>query len=131
MILVKLDANSAEAAVPAEGVVCHDVREPSQRSEVLVRKGRLLVASEVLELLRREVAELHLAVPEPGDLAEDEAVQRLGAAVAGPGVKVGSAQYGQLTLSCDTRGMLRLNAPALDRVNEQDGVLVLTAEAER
>jgi hypothetical protein len=131
MILVTLDARSPESAVPAEGVACHDVRDPAQRSEILVRKGRLLAAADVLELLRRNVPELHLAVGEPGDLREDEAVERLGMAIAGPGVKVGPAQFGQLTLTCTGRGMLRLNAAALDRVNEQDGVLVMTAEADR
>jgi molybdenum cofactor cytidylyltransferase len=131
MILVTLDPRSPDSAVPTQGVVCHDVRNPGQRSEVLVRKGRLLAAAEVIDLLRRDVAELHLAVAEPGDLPENEAVVRLGTAVAGPGVTVEAAEYGQLTLSCEYRGMLRLNAARLDRVNEQDGVLLLTAEAER
>ncbi|HLZ27300.1 MAG TPA: hypothetical protein VKV73_08250 [Chloroflexota bacterium] len=131
MRLVTLDASSPESAVPAQGVACHDVRDPRQRSEILARKGRLLSAAEVTDLLRREIGELHLAVPEPGDLSEDEAVQRLGAAVAGPGVKVEASQFGQVTLTSDARGMLRLEATRLEWVNEQDGVLVLTAEAER
>ena len=131
VIVVRLDPSSPESAVPAQGVACHDIRDPKQRSEVLVRKGSLLSAADVLELMRRDVAEFHLAVPEPGDLPEDEAVQRLGVAVAGPGVRVESAHFGQVTLTCDARGMLRLDAARLERVNEQDGVLVLTAEAER
>jgi len=131
MLLISLDAGAPESAVPAQGVVCHDVRDPQQRSDVLVRKGRLLMAVDVVDLLRRGVAELHLAVAEPGDLPEDEAVQRLGTAVAGPGVRVEAAQFGQVTLTCDARGMLRLDAARLDRVNAQEGVLVLTAEAER
>ena len=131
MLVVSLNSSSPESAVPAQGVACHDVRDPQQRSEILARKGKLLSATEVVALLRRNVASLHLAVPEPGDLPEDEAVQRLGAAVAGPGVKVEPSQFGQVTLTCDARGMLRLDATRLERVNEQDGVLVLTAEAER
>ena len=131
VIVVRLDPSSPESAVPAQGIACHDIRDPKQRSEVLVRKGSLVMAAEVLELVRRDVAEFHLAVPETGDLPEDEAVQRLGIAVAGPGVRVESAHFGQVTLTCDTRGMLRLDAARLERVNQQDGVLVLTAEAER
>jgi molybdenum cofactor cytidylyltransferase len=131
VIVVTLDATSPESAVPAQGVACHDVRDPKQRGDVLVRKGRLLSAAEIMDLLRRDVDEFHLAVAEPGDLPEDEAVQRLGAAVAGPGVRVEAAQFGQVTLTCDARGMLRLDPATLERVNEQDGVLVLTALAER
>ncbi|MGI9146682.1 MAG: hypothetical protein ACR2IK_09085 [Chloroflexota bacterium] len=131
MILVRLDPRSAGATVPAQSVICHDVRDPNQLGEVLVRKGSRLEAADVLDLLRLDVAYVHLAVAEPGDLTEDEAVARLGAAVAGPGVHVEPAHLGQVRLTCDTRGMLRLHAAALERVNEHDGVLVLTAEAER
>ena len=46
-------------------------------------------------------------------------------------MKVEASQFGQLTLTCDARGMLRLDATGLERVNSQAGVLLLTAEAER
>ena len=73
MQLLALSALSPLEIIPAQGMVCHDVRNPRQRTEVLVRKGTLLGAAEVAALLGSGVSELHLAVPEPGDVGEDDA----------------------------------------------------------
>ena len=113
------------------GIVCHDVRNPLQRNEVFVRKGSPLTSDEVRALLERGVTELHLAVPDPEDIAEDEAAQRLGAALAGPGVALDAPHFGQVSLRAASRGMLRVDRAALERVNTCDGVLLLTAEPDR
>jgi len=125
-----LDVRAA-SELPDEAIVCHDVRNPAQRNEVLVRKGSRLDAAGAASLLARGVQELHLAVPEPGDLDEDAAATRLGRALAGEGICVSQAHYGQVGLSVQTRGMLRVDRSGLERVNALDGVLVLTAEADR
>jgi molybdenum cofactor cytidylyltransferase len=131
MRLVTLEPSAAESSIPLRAIVSHDVRDPQQRNEVLTHKGSQLAASEVLSLLRRGIANLHLAVPEPGDLPEDEAAFRLAAAVSGPGVAFDQAHFGQVTLTSNRRGFLRVDAARLEQVNEQDGVLVMTAEPER
>jgi hypothetical protein len=119
------------ADMPAESIVCHDVRNPAQRSEVLVRKGSSVTATEVVELLGRGVQELHLALPEADDVGENPAALGIARAVAGSGVTVGEANFGQTNLVSSVRGMLRVDATRLDRVNAMDGVLVLSAEADR
>jgi molybdenum cofactor cytidylyltransferase len=60
-----------------------------ERGHVLVRKGNLLHAADVDELRERGVAELHLAVPSPDDVGEDEAIARLATTIAGTDVHVG------------------------------------------
>jgi molybdenum cofactor cytidylyltransferase len=113
------------------GIVCHDVRNPQQRNEVFVRKGASLGADEVRALLERGVTELHIAVPDADDVGEDEAARRLAEALAGPGVGLGEAHFGQVSFRAASRGMLRVERAAIDRVNAFDGVLLLTAEADR
>jgi hypothetical protein len=117
--------------LPDESIVCHDVRNPAQRNEVLVRKGSRVSADAAAALLARGVDELHLAVPDSGDLDEDAAAARLGAAVVGPGVSVSEGHYGQVGLVSEGRGMLRVDPARLERVNKVGGVLVLTAESDR
>jgi hypothetical protein len=117
--------------LPDDSIVCHDVRNPAQRNEVLVRKGSRVSAEAAAALLARGVDELHLAVPDKGDLDEDAAAARLGAAVVGPGVSVSEGHYGQVGLVAEVRGMLRVDRARLERVNKIDGVLVLTAESDR
>jgi hypothetical protein len=119
------------AEMPAESIVCHDVRNPTQRSEVLVRKGSSVTATEVTELLGRGVQELHLALPEVDDVSENPAALNIARAIAGSGVSIGEANFGQTNLISAARGMLRVDATRLDRVNAMDGVLVLSAEADR
>jgi molybdenum cofactor cytidylyltransferase len=131
MRLVTLQPETDEASVPARAVVSHDVRDPQRRNDVLAHKGSELAAAEVLTLLRRARTPLHLAVPETGDLAEDEAAERLAAAVAGAGVSFGQSRFGQVTLTGDRRGLLRVDAAGLERVNDQDGVLLMTADTDR
>jgi molybdenum cofactor cytidylyltransferase len=127
MRLLRLDPSATATHVPPESVVCHDVRNPAQRSEVLVRKGTRLAREQVLDLLERGV-QLHLAVPELSDVDEDEAAARLAEAVAGNGVTIERAHYGQVTLSSTARGFFRVRAELLERVNQADGVLVMTSQ---
>jgi len=126
MRTVALSADSIEP-----GIVCHDVRNPAQRNQVLVRKGSSLSVDEVRALFERGVEELHIAVPAPDDVAEDHAAARLGAAVAGAGVLLDEARFGQTSLRAARRGLARVDRALLKRVNDCDGVLLLTAEPDR
>lgn len=131
MRMIVVAAGDAPASLPPQAIVCHDVRNPQQRSEVLARKGTLLVANEIGPLLARGVAELHLAVPEANDVGEDESARRLAAAVAGPAVEPGEAHFGQVTFTSASRGVVRIDSARLDEVNAHDDVLLLTAEPDR
>jgi len=125
-------ADGQEQAWPAlGGVVAHDVRDPRQRQNVLFRKGAALAAAQLDQLRALGVGEVHLLVPDDGDLAEDVAAETLASAVVGPGVRAAAARHGQVTLTAESRGFLRVRRDVLDAVNGCDGVLVFTAEADR
>jgi molybdenum cofactor cytidylyltransferase len=131
MRMVIVASGDSPATLPAHAIVCHDVRHPQQRSEILVRKGASLAADEIAPLLAHGVSELHLAVPEPDDVGEDDAAARLAAAVAGPAVDPGEAHFGQVTFTSAARGVVRIDITRLNEVNAQDEVLLLTAEPDR
>jgi hypothetical protein len=131
MRMLNLSASTPIKDVPSEGIVCHDVRNPAQRSEVVVRKGTTVRADEIRDLLSRGVGDIHVALAEPGDVAEDEAANRMAESIAGPGVAAKPAHYAQATLLSAQRGMLRVDAAAVGRLNTLDGVLLLTGEADR
>jgi molybdenum cofactor cytidylyltransferase len=129
--ILAITSDVAPADLPGDGVLCHDVRNPTRPSEVVARKGSRLGADALAALLAQGISELHLALPAVEDLTEDEAASHLAAALAGPGVSTGTARYGQVSFSSGGRGMLRIDAAQLDRVNAHDGVLLMTAEPER
>ena len=117
--------------IPEEAILCHDVRNPIERSAILARKGTTVTADQLRDLFGHGVLEIHLALQEPDDVAEDEAATRLAAAIAGAGIRAEDAHFGQSSLVGADRGMLRVNRALVDRVNVLDGVLLLTGEADR
>jgi len=131
MRMLSIQSGAPSADIPDAAIVCHDVRNPAQRNEVLLRKGSPLDAAAVASLLATGVQELHLAVAEPGDLAEDAAASRLGAAIVGRGVAATEAHFGQTGLVSEARGMLRVDRTRLQELNALGGILALTAEADR
>jgi molybdenum cofactor cytidylyltransferase len=130
-MVIVCSAGQLTEDLPEQAIVCHDVRDPNQRSELLLRNGAPLLASEIGPLLTRGAADLHLGVPEPDDTGEDAAAQRLAAAVAGSDITLGDARFGQVSFSSSLRGVVRIHANRLDQVNALDDVLLLTADADR
>src|SRR5436309_3308094 len=130
MRMVIVRGNGA-GELPETAAVCHDVRNPEQRNEVLVRKGSLVSDSQIAALLSRGIGELHLAVAACDDVGEDEAAQQLARAAAGDNVACAAAHFGQVSFTSSARGLLRVDANRLDRINTLEGVLVLTGEADR
>ena len=70
MQLLRVDRQTSLASVPETLIVCHDVRNPAARSEVLVRKGSPLEVEALRDLLMRGVGELHLAAPAADDFLD-------------------------------------------------------------
>jgi molybdenum cofactor cytidylyltransferase len=122
-----IEVRPGQAVLPEESVICHDLRNPAQRSDVLARKGTRLGAEDLAALLERGATAVHLAIPQAGDLGEDAAAARLGEAVAGAGVRVGRSHFGQVSLTSETRGLLRVRRDRLDQANSQPGVLIATS----
>lgn len=126
MRLITLGAAASADRIPTEATVSHDVRDPSRLTRILARKGDRVNGSEIAAMLAAGVRELHLAIPAPDDLDENVAAADLAAAVAGPGIRVGRAHFGQATLTSAARGLVRVRRNVLDLINTCDGVLVMT-----
>ncbi len=105
-------------------VLCYDVRDAANK--VVGDKGAVLDRATADALLGASWDELHVIDVEPGDLHEEEAGSRLSSAVVGDGVEVRGYAGGQWTLAAARRGLLRVRADALARVNEQEGIAVFT-----
>ena len=89
-----------------------------------LRKGTVL-GPEHLDMLR-VVPEIHVVELEPGDVHEDEAARRLGAAIAGPGTEGGEPRQSQVRLTAAHRGLVRVEREAVERMNHLPAVSVFT-----
>jgi hypothetical protein len=89
-----------------------------------LRKGTVLGPGHVEAL--RAAPEVHLAQLDEDDVHEDQAAVRLGAAVAGPGVRLEGPVQSQVRLVAEHRGLLRVDREAVDRLNHLPAVGVFT-----
>jgi molybdenum cofactor cytidylyltransferase len=106
-------------------ILGHNVTDPEGRR--LLRKGRRLDADDVAllrELGRRTV---YVASPEPDDVDEDAAAERVTRAVVSPkAVRFSGPRTGRVNVHADARGVLRVDVDRLRVLNELDGVTLAT-----
>jgi hypothetical protein len=104
-------------------VITEDVNIGGQR----IRKGHRLRIEET-PLLAQLDHPIHAVVLEPEDVHEDDAGARLATAVAGRGVEIRGPKFSRYNLVATTKGLLRVDAEALLRLNRLPGVAIFTLE---
>ena len=114
-----------EVAGPLVGqVLCHDVRDGA--GKVAAHKGDVVDEAAARMIAELPWNEIHVLEIEPGDLHEEEAGQRLAAAVVGDGVEVKGYSGGQWSLAARRRGLVRVDTALLSRVNALEGISIFT-----
>ena len=90
-----------------------------------LRKGTVLSAADAERM--RDFGEVHVVELEAGDLHEDEAGRRLADAIArlGP-LRVEGPAQSQFRLVAERRGLLRVNAGLVGKINALSGVALFT-----
>ncbi len=89
------------------------------------KKGRVLSAADIEALVAAGVTHIVAARLDAGDLREDEAADRIAAAVAGANVKASPAFTGRANLFAEARGLLVFDRERLDRLNLVDEAVTL------
>jgi molybdenum cofactor cytidylyltransferase len=116
-------------AVPLEAaighILAHKLLDADGRK--LFRKGHCLTAADAERLREHGFSEVTVAALDAQDVHEDEAARRVGLALAGEGVTVKAPGVGRANLTATVTGPLRLNVPALERLNNIDeGITIAT-----
>jgi hypothetical protein len=104
-------------------VITEDVTLGGRR----IRKGHRVSADDV-PLLADLDRPVHAVILESGDVHEDDAGARLASAVAGPGLAIRGPSFSRYNLLANTKGLLRVDADALLRLNRLPGVAIFTLE---
>jgi hypothetical protein len=108
-------------------ILCHNLADVGGRKAFA--KGHIVQADDLPRLANLGLRALRVALLHPGDLHEDAAAARLGAAVAGPGVIVTPPHAGRVNLRAAHIGPLAVNVDALLAINDLDGLTVATLSA--
>lgn len=89
-------------------------------------KGRLIKADDLPRLRDLGYSSLRVAILEDGDIHENEAAQRLAAAISGPGVASTPAHAARSNLQALYPGPLAIDIERLYAINNLDGLTVAT-----
>ena len=89
-------------------------------------KGHKISADDIDKLHAMGLQSIPVAVLEPGDVHENEAARRLAEAVCGAGVRASNPSGGRVNLLAEANGIAQIDAEALLRINEHDGLTVAT-----
>lgn len=85
-----------------------------------IKKGTRLDKDHLLRLQNAGVKTIAVAIPEPGDVLEDEAAARLAKALCGAGLKYSDATTGRANLHCTRDGLLLVDYDRINRINMVD-----------
>ncbi|HEX7420731.1 MAG TPA: hypothetical protein VF505_12650 [Thermoanaerobaculia bacterium] len=99
-------------------ILCQDVRG-------VFRKGHVLRPEDVPVLIDASWTELHLIEPEPDDVAQREAGERLAAIVSSAGLEIVPKGHRHV-LRAQHKGLLKIDVRALQRLNSIRGIAVFT-----
>lgn len=92
---------------------------------LVMKKGRRLGPEEMAILAEAGIEAVIAAKLEPGDIGEDEAATRIGAALLGENVVPSAAFTGRVNLFAERRGLLVLDTGRLDALNRVDEAITL------
>ena len=110
------------------GILAHKLYDDA--GKLALNKGRWLSEDDIARL--RQLGKTHVTITRlsGADLHEDEAAKRIGAVVAGDNIKLRAPGVGRANLSAAERGVLHVNAPALEQINNiYDGITIATRRA--
>ncbi|MCY3928152.1 MAG: hypothetical protein OXG81_07745, partial [Acidobacteria bacterium] len=119
---MKFEATPLTEALGA--ILGHNVYDGDGRR--VLRKGLALGDEELALLAGLGRDRVFAARLEPGDVDENEAARRVSEAVTGTGLDLRGPTTGRVNLHAQTLGVLRVDAAALDRINDCDGVTLAT-----
>ena len=92
-----------------------------------LRKGTVLDAAHVTSIGKDGLGEVVVAQLESGDLSEDDAAQKIGAALASEGLKLGPVFTGRVNVLAEKAGVVRIDQAAVKAFNAVDeGVTLAT-----
>jgi molybdenum cofactor synthesis domain-containing protein len=109
-------------------VLSHDITKivKGEFKGASFKKGRVINKKDIPELLKLGKENIYVLELEHGEVHEDEAGVRLGAAVAGENTKWCGPKESRVNIHACCDGLLKVNVPFLEAVNELPDVILST-----
>lgn len=127
MIRRTLTVGIDDVAGARGALVCRDLPINTAAGPASIRRGAVVDDALWATLSKQTGARLDVVVPEPGEVVQGEASWRFAEAIVGPGLRVEPPHQGQCVIHAATRGVARVDARRVARVNRRETILLATA----
>lgn len=114
-------------------VLCQDITKiiPGEFKGVAFKKGHVVTAADVPELLKLGKEHLYVWEVKDGFIHENEAGMRLAKAVAGKGIRFTEPKEGKVNLIVENDGLCQVNEELLFEINMIESIVVATVNNHR
>ena len=119
-------------SIPVEDAVgmilCQDITKivPTEFKGRAFRKGHLIVASDVPELLKLGKEHIYVWEPKADEIHEEEAALRIARATVGPNIEFSETYEGKSTFKATVRGLFSVNVDLVNQINDIEYVTLAT-----
>jgi molybdopterin biosynthesis enzyme len=109
-------------------VLCHDVTKivPGEFKGAAFRKGHVVTAGDVEELLNMGKENLYVWECDEKSLHENDAAIRIANAVAGQNLEISAPKEGKVNIKATERGLLKIDLTVLEKINDIEEVVLAT-----
>ncbi len=104
------------AAEALGGIAAHSIRQDG----LVLKKGEIVSPDHLTGLKTAGIETIVAATLDAGDVGEDDAAAQLAGAIAGKNVRVQKPFTGRANIFATCAGVLKLDVPALDAINDID-----------
>src|SRR5664279_2031066 len=114
-------------------VLFHDITRivPGEFAGRAFKKGHIILEEDIPKLLNLGKDNIYVMDLEEGYIHENEAAQRIAAAACGKGIRMMEPTEGKVTMKAVSRGLLKVNVEALNRINAIDEMVLATLHTNR
>ena len=95
-----------------------------------IRKGKMLTATDIALLRTSDIHAVIVARLQEGDVHEDAAAARIGAALCGAGLRANVASTGRVNLYAEAAGVVDIDRDTVDAVNAIDPMITIATVGE-
>ncbi len=108
-------------------VLAHSVKTDDGR----IAKGTRLDKGHLRSLVETGLESIFVAVPDEGDIAENEAAGRIAETIRGEGLRIGSVSSGRANLFAEANGLFRADVDRVDGLNGVSPDITLATLSDR
>lgn len=127
MIRRTLTVGVDDLSLASGAIVCRDLPLSTGAGPASIRRGTVVDDALRATLTRHPGVRLDVVLPEPGEVEQGEASLRFARSIVGAGLQIDPPHQGQCVVRATGRGLVRVCASRVARINRRGAILLASA----